>query len=98
MWKRIVIPAFRSILGAQTIPWDNTNPQLLVELKYIYGVTFPDDPRQIEHNGPEYSIVRSYQSKFELLMRNFKQGKPAWLRMANTHCPQSLTSHRGIPS
>ncbi|KAF8696455.1 hypothetical protein AX14_001594 [Amanita brunnescens Koide BX004] len=56
-WKKVLVPAFRSILGVQTNPWDNSNPDLLVELKYIYQLVFPDAPRQIEHNGPEYLIV-----------------------------------------
>ena len=60
MWKKVLIPAFRDILGAQTNPWDNTNPDLLTELKFIYNLVLTDAPRELEHNGPEYLIVSYY--------------------------------------
>ena len=71
-WKRVLIPAFRDILGAQTNPWDNTNPELFTELRYIYNLVFPGPPgRKIEHNGPEYSIVRHYQQIHLTYSREF---------------------------
>ena len=60
-WKKVIIPAFREILGAQTNPWDNTNPDLLVVLKLTYNLVLPDAPCEIERNGPEYVIVSLYQ-------------------------------------
>ena len=41
-------------------PWDNTNPDLLTELKFIYNLMLTDAPRKLEHNGPEYLIVSYY--------------------------------------
>ena len=59
-WKKVLVPAFRSILGALPNLWDNSNPDLLNELKFIYNLVLADAPCQIEHHGPEYIIVSCY--------------------------------------
>ncbi|KAF8329951.1 hypothetical protein F5887DRAFT_1082120 [Amanita rubescens] len=56
-WKKVVIPAFRSVLGALSNPWDHSNPELLNELVYICQLVLPDAPCNIEHHSPEYIIA-----------------------------------------
>lgn len=76
-WKKVLVPAFRSVLGALSNPWDHSNPEILNELIYIYQLVLPDAPRNIEHNGPEYLIVSCH------LLNDFAG---PWLTRRNKAC------------
>ncbi|KAJ3576934.1 hypothetical protein NP233_g74 [Leucocoprinus birnbaumii] len=56
-FKQLVIPAFRSVIGCLEYPWDNTNPELLDELRFIWPRALPDVKRQLHAQGNEYGLA-----------------------------------------
>ncbi|KAF8332569.1 hypothetical protein F5887DRAFT_1080649 [Amanita rubescens] len=89
-WRKLLIPAFRSVLGALTNPWDNSNPELLNELIYIYRLVLPDAARDIAHNGPEYLIA--CQRGCEWRARIAREVLQATERYLNDQCGEAPTA------
>ena len=59
LFKKMVTPAFRAVIAIQPYPWDNSNPDLIGELQYVWNFVFPTIPRTLHANGEEYAVVGS---------------------------------------
>ncbi|KAG6807254.1 hypothetical protein H0H92_008234 [Tricholoma furcatifolium] len=64
---KTLVRAFRAVLAVQTAPWDNSNPELLEELAFLWRTIFPHLPRVIEADGKERIVamqrLNEYRSK-----------------------------------
>ncbi|KAM6489613.1 hypothetical protein JOM56_014935 [Amanita muscaria] len=56
LFKKLVTPAFRAVIACQPYPWDNSNPDLLVELQFIWNIVYPTVSRNLQANGEEYAV------------------------------------------
>ncbi|KAG6810967.1 hypothetical protein H0H92_009586 [Tricholoma furcatifolium] len=56
-FKSLVIPAFRSVIGATPYPWDNSNPEFLDEFCLIWAMVIPGVEHKIQADGKEYQLA-----------------------------------------